>query len=90
MLTTPCAVWVVGSAADFASMRVALERDYAQEANSLQGQGPLRQAAIQAGSAAVGCWADARLRRDGHRSVARGLRVAVLVLKLALAVNNLR
>lgn len=86
----PCIVWIAGAAGDYASTRAALGRDMrAVEGNPIQGQGALRQAAIQAGSAAVGCWADHKLRSKGKRGWARGLRIAVFALKIGLVANNL-
>lgn len=85
----PCIVWVAGAGADYASTRYAA-RYGAVEANPAQGASPLRQAALQAGTAAVGCWADGRLRRSGRPGLARGLRVAILILKLGLVAHNVR
>lgn len=89
MMDSTCAVWIAGSAADYASTRYAA-RQGALEVNPIQGASPLRQAALQAGTAAVGCWADARLRRSGRPGLAKGLRIAVLALKLGLAAHNVR
>lgn len=85
----PCIVWVAGAGADYASTRYASARG-AVEANPAQGQGALRQAAVQAGTAAAGCWADAKLRREGKPKLARALRVGVLALKLYLVASNVR
>ena len=87
--TGPCIVWIAGAGADYASTRYAM-REGAREANPAQGQGALRQAAVQAGTAAVGCWADGKLRREGHPKLARALRIGVLVVKLYLVAHNVR
>ena len=87
----PCIVWIAGAGADYASTRAALSGDpRAIEANPVQGQGALRQAAIQAGSAAVGCWADSKLRSKGKPGLARALRISVLAVKLWVVGRNLR
>ena len=81
-------MWVAGAGADYASTRYALARG-GVEANPLQsGQG--RQLAAQAGYAAAGCWADAKLRSKGRLKLARALRIGLLALKLGLAVRNVR
>lgn len=86
MIST-CAVYVVGSAADLGSSEYAIERGGA-EANPVQQTRGLR-IGVQAATAGVGCWADAKLSKR-HRNGARVLRVAVLALKLGLAIHNVR
>lgn len=85
----PCIVWIAGSGADYASTRYAAGRG-AVEANQLQGQSPLRQAAVQAGTAAAGCWADSALRKRGRPGLAKALRITVLALKIGLVAHNVR
>lgn len=79
-----CAPYAVGSAADFASTRLA----HGTEANPLQ-RTLGAQIAAQTASAAIGCWGDAKLQRRGHKRAASVLRVAVLALKLGLTARNL-
>lgn len=84
----PCIVWIAGAGADYASTRYAVTRG-GVEANPLQAS-PGAQAAAQAGYAAAGCWADHKLRSKGRPGLARGLRIAAFVLKVGLAVHNVR
>lgn len=89
----PCVVWVAGAGADYASTRYALREGAsvgAREGNPVQGQGALRQAAVQAGVAGVGCWVDSKLRREGKPKLARALRIGVLAVKLYLVAHNVR
>lgn len=86
----PCIVYVAGAGADYASTRYAISSAGALEANPLQGQGALQQAAVQAGVAGAGCWADSKLRREGHPKLAKWLRVGFLALKLTLVAHNVR
>jgi hypothetical protein len=83
-----CAPWALGSAADFGSTQYATSRG-AIEANPLQ-RSLAAQIAVQSATAGVGCWGDVKLQAAGHRNWARGLRVAVLALKIGLAVHNVR
>lgn len=87
-MTGPCIVWVAGAGADYASTRYALARG-GVEANPLQPSHGA-QLAAQAGYAAAGCWADAKLRSKGRPKLARALRIAALALKLGLVAHNLR
>lgn len=84
---TPCIVYVAGSAADLASSEYAIARGGVEQ-NPLQQTRGLR-IGVQTATAGVGCWADAKLAKR-HRNGARVLRVAVLALKIGLAVHNVR
>lgn len=84
----PCVVWVAGAGVDYASTQYALSRG-AVEMNPLQSS-PAGRIGVQAAYATVGCVMDARLRKGGHRKLARGLRTGLFIFKLALAVHNVR
>lgn len=84
----PCIVWVAGAGADYASTRYAVQQG-AVEGNPIQGSSGA-QLAAQAGYAALGCWGDKKLREKGRPGLARGLRIALFVVKLGLAAHNVR
>lgn len=84
---TACVVYVVVGAADLGSSEYAIGRGGVEQNPAQQMRG-LR-IGVQAATAGVGCWADAKLSKR-HRNGARVLRVAVLTLKLGLAAHNVR
>lgn len=84
----PCVVWALGASADLASTEYAVHQG-AVELNPLQ-QTTIGRVATQAAYTTVGCALDSHLRKSGKTRLAKGLRIALFIGKLGLAVHNVR